>query len=341
MLHEHTPEANPWPRAVYQIRIKGHLGPHWADWFGDLAITLEDTGETLLTGPVADQAALYGLLRKVRNLGMPLLSVRCVDPSPAEASGRNGYPQDRSQQERNMPTHRTTAAIVGILFIAATAANLMSASLTRSLVTAPDYLKSLSASGHQVLVGALFALIAALASASIAIALYPVLRRYNEGLALGAMGFRLIESVFYIVDIIGLLSLLALSQAFVKAGAPSDLYFQTISTLIQAGREWANFVFGVSAFSLGALMYYAVMYQSRIIPRWLAAWGVLGAASSLGAAVFILFGLVPYSPPMLIMILPIATQEMALAIWLIVKGFGVPSSTSGPTRRAINKGALS
>ena len=66
--------------AVYQIRIKGHLGPHWRDWFGDVAITLEDNGETLLTGPVMDQAALHGLLRKVRDLGMPLISAVRIKP---------------------------------------------------------------------------------------------------------------------------------------------------------------------------------------------------------------------------------------------------------------------
>ena len=60
---------------VYQIRIKGHLGPQWTDWFGDVTIMLEEGGETLLTCPVADQAALYGLLRKVRDLGLPLISV--------------------------------------------------------------------------------------------------------------------------------------------------------------------------------------------------------------------------------------------------------------------------
>ena len=66
---------------VYQIRVKGHLGPRWADWFGGMTITLEDEGETLLTGPVADQAALHGLLRKVRDLGMPLISAIRVEPS--------------------------------------------------------------------------------------------------------------------------------------------------------------------------------------------------------------------------------------------------------------------
>ena len=70
---------------VYQIRIKGHLGRQWTDWFGGLTITLEDNGETLLTGPVVDQAALHGLLRKVRNLGVPLLSVIRVKPGQAEA----------------------------------------------------------------------------------------------------------------------------------------------------------------------------------------------------------------------------------------------------------------
>ena len=66
--------------AVYQIRIKGHLGPRWTDWFGDVAITLEDDGETLLTCPVVDQAALHGLLRKIRDLGMPLISAIRVRP---------------------------------------------------------------------------------------------------------------------------------------------------------------------------------------------------------------------------------------------------------------------
>jgi hypothetical protein len=66
---------------VYQIRIKGHLGPRWTDWFEGMTITLEDNGETLLTGPVVDQAALHGLLRKVRDLGMPLISaVRVKHP---------------------------------------------------------------------------------------------------------------------------------------------------------------------------------------------------------------------------------------------------------------------
>jgi len=65
---------------VYQIRVKGHLGPQWTEWFGGMTITLEDNGETLLNGPVVDQAALHGLLRKIRDLGMPLISAIRVNP---------------------------------------------------------------------------------------------------------------------------------------------------------------------------------------------------------------------------------------------------------------------
>ena len=79
-------EIDPGQPMVYQIRIKGHLGRQWTDWFGGLTITLEDNGETLLTGPVVDQAALHGLLRKVRDVAMPLISVICVRPGQSEAS---------------------------------------------------------------------------------------------------------------------------------------------------------------------------------------------------------------------------------------------------------------
>ena len=80
MADEFIPQTDPDQPVVYQIRIKGHLGADWTGWFDGLAITLQDNGETLLTGPVVDQAALHGLLRKVRDLGMVLLSVVCIQP---------------------------------------------------------------------------------------------------------------------------------------------------------------------------------------------------------------------------------------------------------------------
>jgi len=80
-------KTNPSQPVIYQIRIRGHLGREWTDWFEGLTITLEDNGDTLLTGPVVDQAALHGLLKKVRDLGTPLVSVSPVEPGPPTTLG--------------------------------------------------------------------------------------------------------------------------------------------------------------------------------------------------------------------------------------------------------------
>jgi hypothetical protein len=80
MSSELNHNSDPVQPQVYQIRIKGQLDTGWTDWFEGMAITQEDNGVTVLTGPVIDQSALHGLLKKVRDLGMPLLSVNCIKP---------------------------------------------------------------------------------------------------------------------------------------------------------------------------------------------------------------------------------------------------------------------
>jgi hypothetical protein len=98
MLNNINSESDPGQPLVYQIRIKGHLGRQWTDWFGGLTLTLEDNGETLLTGPVVDQAALHGVLRKVRDLGMPLLSVIRITPGQADGPDVNETHHYRSKK---------------------------------------------------------------------------------------------------------------------------------------------------------------------------------------------------------------------------------------------------
>jgi hypothetical protein len=107
MSNIRNPKTDPGEPLVYQIRIKGHLGHHWTGWFEGLAITLEDNGETLLTGPVVDQAALHGVLREVRDVGLPLLLVVCVQPGQAEASDVKQEMNDRIKVNLE-ETHEST-----------------------------------------------------------------------------------------------------------------------------------------------------------------------------------------------------------------------------------------
>ena len=222
-----------------------------------------------------------------------------------------------------MNADRKIAIIAGVLFITATAASLLGNGLTGSILAAPDYLARVSSSGNRVMVGALLSFLAAAGSAGIAIALYPVLKRYDAGLALGAVGFRLIEAVFYIVGALCLLSLLTVSQQSVNAGDQSASYFQNVGHLLLTTRDSADFVLAVIAFCLGALMYYAVFYRSKLIPRWLSVWGLIAIVLLLSAVFITLFDGDPYSisGTLIWLALPIALQEMVLAVWLIVNGF--------------------
>jgi hypothetical protein len=236
-----------------------------------------------------------------------------------------------------MNRNRKTAIIAGVLFITATVASILSLPFLEP-INAPNYLVTVSANGNQVTIGAFLAFIAAAASVSIAISLYPILRKSNEGLALGAVCFRLIEGVFYIVGVICLLLLLTLSQEFVKAGALDSSYFHTLGILSLAGYHWVGNVASLLAFSLGALMYYYIFYQTKLVPRWLSSWGLVGAALCMVAGLLVMFRLIgPLSTFQVVLALPIAVQEMVFAVWLIVKGFNSSAIASLSAKTELNE----
>ena len=96
MSETHASTEDQYEPGLYEIRLKGHLDDQWSDWFGGLTITLEEDGNTLLTGPVVDQAALHGLLKKVRDLGMPLVSVKPIEHGPSTTLPRGTGQADQS-----------------------------------------------------------------------------------------------------------------------------------------------------------------------------------------------------------------------------------------------------
>jgi hypothetical protein len=208
--------------------------------------------------------------------------------------------------------YRKTATIVGVLFIIATVAPIISGVFLGPLSDISggddsDYLIETSENEKQVIIGVLFYIIMAVAVASIAIVIYPILKKHNEALALGYVGARIAEGLLFIVNIITILTLLTLSQEFVKAGGD----------LLLAAGDWAYMLgFGL-AFTISALILNYVLYRSKLVPRWLSVWGFIGAV-----LIFVYYLLQPFSINLVeILFLPIAVQEMVFAVWLIVKGF--------------------
>ena len=237
-----------------------------------------------------------------------------------------------------MNSSRKAAVTVGVLFILGFA-GVFSPVFVKPILDDPNYLFKLAENSNQVVVGALFELIMAFACAGIAIGLYPILRKHNEFLALGAVGFRLIENIFQIVAALCLLSLLTLSQEFAKSGAANASSFQALGALLLAVRFWAPLVLAQIGFGLGALMYYYVFYQSRLIPRWLSGWGLIAIALQLVVAFLVMFLQIdPFSgSPILLLSIPIFFQELTLAGWLIVKGFNPSAVASGASQTNINQ----
>ncbi len=217
-------------------------------------------------------------------------------------------------------TDRKTAAVVGVLFIIGTVSGVLMVPVI-SILGAPDHLARIAANEGQLIFAALLKFIMGVACAGIGLALYPILKKYNEGLAMGAAGFRTIEGMVNVVGALGYVALLALGQEFVKAGAPESSYFQTADVLINAGADWLTNVAVLLTWCIGALMYYAVFYQYKLVPRWLTVWGLVGCTSTILSCLLVMFHLIPPAGTIqVILSLPMLPQEMVFAVWLIAKG---------------------
>ena len=224
-----------------------------------------------------------------------------------------------------MKTFRTTAIVVGVSFILATVLSLISSTLIEPVTNASNLLASASTHGSQLTIGALSQLAAAVSVALIPAALFPVLKRRNEGAALGYFGFRILEAITLIIGAMSALLLISLGQEYVRAGASTGSYFHTMGAMLLATWNWA-FPLDPVVFGPGSLLLNVVLFQSRLIPRWLSAWGIIGAAMVFVLGVIGMFGAILF-----VLAIPIGVQEMAFALWLIAKGFNPSALASKPS----------
>ena len=221
-----------------------------------------------------------------------------------------------------MNNNRMTASIVGVLYIIGTVSGILSVVFTQSILTDPDYLKQFAVHENQIVIGLLCVLAMALALAMVPVMLFPVLKRFNEVLALGYLIFRgALETVAYIAMVIATLFLIVTSQQYAAAGASAS-YLQSLGAVLLAGHDSINTLL-IIVFSLDALMLYGVLYQSKLIPRWISVWGVIAILMHFSTAFLILFHLVApgMSTTLFLINFPILIQEMVMAAWLIAKGF--------------------
>lgn len=223
-----------------------------------------------------------------------------------------------------MDSSRKTAIIVGVLFIIATAAPMISIVFIGSIYDA-DYLTAVSANESQVLIGVLLLLSMTAAIVSIPIMMFPILKQYNEQLALGYVGARIFEGFFSTFNVINILSLLSVSQEFVNAEAAVTANLQTSGTLLLAQFNWCSILLDFP-FTISALIINYLLYKSKLVPQWLSLLGLIGGALWLATAPLRMFSVFP--PSLEILALVIMVQEMAFAVWLIVKGFNSSATTS-------------
>lgn len=220
-----------------------------------------------------------------------------------------------------MRTHQGNAIAAGVLLIACTVISILSAAPLGATLDKPDYLTSLAASDTAAVLTSLIEFVWAATGAGIAIALYPVIRRHNRALALGSVAGRVVEGVFVLIGALSLLVLLSVSQDSLAAGSDTSTY-QTTGDTVLAARDWAHGLIGPLAFNTGAGLYYLVLYRARLVPRWLSGWGlvavVLGLVATVYAGLTQEFG---FSTVNTVLNIPVALQEMVLAVWLIAKGF--------------------
>jgi hypothetical protein len=294
----------------YQIRIEGHLGSQWADWFDGFSITLEADGKTLLSGPVPDQPSLYGLLRKVRDLGMPLVSVNQIQYSESyQYHSTQGENIMTTKQEVN--TYRTTAKVVGMLYIFGFVVG-----IAGSVLSTPDQLEVVSARSMMIAIGALLWVITAAGDAAHGVMMFPILKQNNERIALGYFGARVVEAAVIAVSALFILLQIPLGGEFLKASASQTSYFQSLSALFVQSQAY-TYQIGMVALGMAGLTLCYGFYRAKLVPQLLVIWGFIGYVSFLFGSMLEVLGF----NLQLLHTLPGGLWEISIGVWLIIKGF--------------------
>jgi hypothetical protein len=195
----------------------------------------------------------------------------------------------------------------GLLFIVGMVCGIFSVT---PAIDSAEYLTEAAANSNQVIIGAIFQFIMSLSYFGIVILLYPIIKRFGKSLAIGFLSFRIIAATLVIFGTILLLSILALSQEFVKYLPQSTSYFEALGNVLKTSRDYINHVFMILVLCTGNFMFYILLIKSKLIPQWISVWGLIGAMLSVIASVLVLFRIVDIITPEY-MILNVPTAVLA------------------------------
>ena len=222
--------------------------------------------------------------------------------------------------EKNTTEERKNAVIVGVLFIIATAFLFIGDAFYGPVLDTPDYLKLAYPNRITAVVGILIEFSCIIAIPLIPVFAFPALRRHSETLALAYLVFRVFEAVLFVLVDITKLSLVKVSELHLATDSAGAETMANIGATIQAWNEW-NWFFYVFIFAVGALIFYTVLFQARLLPRWISIWGMIAIIMMASSALLAMFEVELTDAVFGLLVVPIGVQEMVMALWLIIKGF--------------------
>ncbi|WP_166238278.1 DUF4386 domain-containing protein [Paenibacillus turpanensis] len=220
---------------------------------------------------------------------------------------------------------KAAAKIVGVLFIlAAVTAVIGSFVFYDPILNSPDYLIKGSEQANKLILGALMELILVVSAIGTATTMFPILRKYNETIALWHVCFRFLEAIIITVGVISVLSLVTLSREYAATAMPDLSSFQASGTVLKAIHEWTFMLGPLFMLGINTMMYSYIFYKSRLVPRFIPVLGMTGSVLVFVCALFVMFGVIQQvSFWGGILALPIAANEMILAVWLLTRGFHI------------------
>ena len=230
-----------------------------------------------------------------------------------------------------MDADRRSAVLTGVFFIVGTVVGVIGLGVVlEQLNSATDSLTVYGESETRVAVASLVELFTGVVLVGMAIAVYPVLKKFSPAAAVAYIGARLLEGVIYIILVLSMLALAGLGRDYIAAGSPSDSYFQVAGGLLLVVPDWAGHgILDVAIFPLGAVILYAVFYRVEFVPRWLSVWGLAGAVLYWVAGFLVMFHFIaPLESVHVMLQAPLGLQEVVLAIWLMAKGFNASALAS-------------